>query len=1428
MRLRVVVPLLFFLTAMFLFLLLQIGSKSVPKQDPQLHLYAGKTVKQAGVEMLQPRPISLGGKMEADVAWSDIPVAVFTPQIPREDLIREARTRNKRDGGYRFATPISASLTPKNSGRWDQTPEGNPRWRIRVQSPKALSLNFGFSRYRMPVGGSLRISTPGHKSPYRDFTAADNEEHGELWTPILKGEVAMLEVELPDTATAAQLDLELTKVNHGFREWTHSPIKVGGTSSGDCNLDVACGTDDGFPMVEVFRDQIRSVGAYTVEGIDTCTGVLINNAAQDNTPYFLTAAHCGINDINDASVVVYWNFESSSCRQPNTPASGGVADGELSQFNSGSMLRADDDASDFCLIEMDDPIDPSFNLFFSGWSRSTREASTAVGIHHPGVAEKRISFEFDRTTTTSGFDPSIVPNGTHVRVIDWDIGTTEPGSSGSPLYDQNGHIIGQLHGGPAACGNDDSDYYGRVSTSWIGGGTPNSGLRAWLDPFDTGLISMDGRYLDESLHVESAEISEGNSDSFFLEFTVTLSEASEERVTVDWATEEETASAGSDFTPASGSLAFEPNETSMVIQVEIFGDRDPEEHETFAIVLSNPANAVVGRGYATGTILNDDFIPPVLISNAQAEAMEGRSFSYLATARNTPTHYSLEGAPDGMTINGETGEILWVPNVLGVLNFEIVASNPAGSGRLTLELEVVPNPILVAVDLDGAGLEVAESATRWLLQTEDSFDGIDAARSGNNSDNSRSWFELSVTGPEVVSFQWKVSSESCCDDLSVMVNGVVQHAISGEVDWTTQTISLPEGNHMLRWQYSKDGSVANGDDAGFVDQIVFVSRLPYPAILSPRSVSLSAGSSFTYEVLTGQPADHIDISNLPPGLNHNGRGLITGVTPEDSFSFEVRTSNDNGTDFLLVEIDVILPIHDSLGLGPDLITLGGNAAWFSQSAITADGITAAQSGNIGHDEVSWFEIPVEGPETVIFKWKVSSEECCDSLRVLLDGQPQSSIRGERDWADALVEVPSGLHTLRWEYAKDGSVAEGDDAGWVDEILLVSQVRHPLITSSTHATANGGQPFTYLVETRIDAEVIEVTGLPAGLTASPSGLIQGIAPSEDFFFDIVASNEFGSDQIRVEVSTVLLGAIGRALDINPALSEGVSLDGPEQWRSQTSITHDGVDAAQSGGIGDSQSSNFEFTVQGPGSMTFWWKVSSEQGYDYLEFLRNGQMLDRISGEQDWTLVRHTIPSGISRYTWNYRKDGDTSSGEDAGWVDQIRLAFETNLPPTSSLYQFDTGFQESITIPMATLLERVTDPDGDTVALTGVRGGNGSIFLVNEGVYYSPSAGHIGPDLFSVSVVDARGGRATLDVQADVAPPGQQAFRRAEPTVISRPDGSMEIVSFLEPGRIYLIQRSTNATDWQTLQIVQADQSGEVRAFDQRPPMPTALYRIALP
>jgi hypothetical protein len=127
---------------------------------------------------------------------------------------------------------------------------------------------------------------------------------------------------------------------------------------------------------------------------------------------------------------------------------------------------------------------------YGGWDRSGAAPSSATTVHHPNGDEKRISFENDPVTVTSYYGTASPGDGTHLRVADWDLGTTEGGSSGSPLFDAAQRVVGQLHGGDAACGNDLPDWYGRFSASWSGGGTSATRLSDWLDPTSTGATTL--------------------------------------------------------------------------------------------------------------------------------------------------------------------------------------------------------------------------------------------------------------------------------------------------------------------------------------------------------------------------------------------------------------------------------------------------------------------------------------------------------------------------------------------------------------------------------------------------------------------------------------------------------------------------------------------------------------------------------------------------------------------------------------------------------------------------------------------------------------------------------------------------------------------------------------------------------------------------
>lgn len=403
-------------------------------------------------------------------------------RMPAQDnrlLLEEAYILDE-SGTYRYAEPIPTQISPKTHGEWTFE-NGMAIWTLEVESPQARNLNFGFTTYWMPEGGQLMVYSEDGRHYVGPFTDDDNKSHRQLWTPMVFGESATIEVILPEDS-ARLLELELTSVNHGFR----NPGEPSRERSGSCNVDVIC------PEGDDYRDIINANGVISTGGSTFCSGSLLNNTRFDGTPLFLTAAHCGINANNAASLVVYWKFENSFCRPVGVPAGGGVGDGTLNLFNTGSFFRARSTASDFVLVELDSPVPEAAEPFYAGWDATGAEAEWSIAIHHPATNEKRISFDFDPTTTTNYLQSAINPNGTHARVANWEIGTTEPGSSGSPLYNQNKQVIGQLHGGYAACSNNLDDWYGRISVSWEGGGTPATRLRDWLDPDNTGLLAIDG------------------------------------------------------------------------------------------------------------------------------------------------------------------------------------------------------------------------------------------------------------------------------------------------------------------------------------------------------------------------------------------------------------------------------------------------------------------------------------------------------------------------------------------------------------------------------------------------------------------------------------------------------------------------------------------------------------------------------------------------------------------------------------------------------------------------------------------------------------------------------------------------------------------------------------------------------------------------
>ena len=141
----------------------------------------------------------------------------------------------------------------------------------------------------------------------------------------------------------------------------------------------------------------------------------------------------------------------------------------------------------------------SFNGYYAGWNRSSSPPQLSAGIHHPGGDPKKINYDND-----NAFSDGWYTSNTHWR-LNWDEGGTEGGSSGSPLFDDEKLIVGQLHGGSGECGSG-TDYYGKMNTSWTGGGTSSTRLSDWLDPSGTGYVSVTGTYNGEGGGEDPPEI----------------------------------------------------------------------------------------------------------------------------------------------------------------------------------------------------------------------------------------------------------------------------------------------------------------------------------------------------------------------------------------------------------------------------------------------------------------------------------------------------------------------------------------------------------------------------------------------------------------------------------------------------------------------------------------------------------------------------------------------------------------------------------------------------------------------------------------------------------------------------------------------------------------------------------------------------------
>jgi len=180
--------------------------------------------------------------------------------------------------------------------------------------------------------------------------------------------------------------------------------------------------------------------------------------------------------------------------------------------------------------------------------------------------------------------------------------------------------------------------------------------------------------------------------------------------------------------------------------------------------------------------------------------------------------------------------------------------------------------------------------------------------------------------------------------------------------------------------------------------------------------------------------------------NRTGSGSFTySVATNTSLNARTGTVVVAGRTFTVVQAGSAptISIGQAVDLPGYIWTTGGNANWFGQSSVTKDGIDAAQSGAITHNQQTYVQAVFYGPGKVSFWWKVASEPGFDFLHVLVDGVTNQSISGLVDWQFRSITLSNGAHLVRWLYGKNQSLSQNGDTAWLD---LVQPSERPFFTN----------------------------------------------------------------------------------------------------------------------------------------------------------------------------------------------------------------------------------------------------------------------------------------------------------------------------------------------------------------------------------------------
>ncbi|MFM1769796.1 MAG: hypothetical protein RJA22_2325 [Verrucomicrobiota bacterium] len=684
--------------------------------------------------------------------------------------------------------------------------------------------------------------------------------------------------------------------------------------------------------------------------------------------------------------------------------------------------------------------------------------------------------------------------------------------------------------------------------------------------------------------------------------------------------------------------------------------------------------------------------PPTITNHPASLAVDsGATVNFRVGHRGTgPFTYTWRrnGIPfgNGGNISGANTAVLTISNVLAAQagTYSVIVSNAVGGATSANAQLFVTQLVPLAAALDATNLVWATNGSSsavqpWVGQTGVSYDAIDAARSGVLADNQSASFQTTLAGPGTISFWWRVSSETGRDFLRFYVGSTEVDNLSGEIPWAQRSFSIPAGTQTLRWTYQKNGSLAAGQDRAWVDQVVFTGQ-PVAITSQPQARSIDVGATATFSVgVSGTPPITYQWRyNGIPLVNGGGFSgvdtatlTLVGAQQVHSGNYSVVVQNSAGS---VTSTDALLSVSPTLGLAealdaPGLVwTTNGAPPWVGTPVGSHDGEDVARGGDVPHSGSTYMQTTVTGPGSIAFWWKVSSETNNDRVTFFLGSTELARLSGEVDWTRAVFTVPSGSQTLRWTYQKNASISAGQDRAWVDEVFF-GAVAPTISTQPTNRAVEAGSTTTFSVavagtppfsyQWRYNGTPLVNGGGVSGVTSS-NLVLTGLTLSQAGGYSVVVTNSAGA--VTSQQAALTVGAV---MPLEQAL-DGSDLSwtnsGNLPWVGQALVSRDGQDAARSGAITHSQLSTMQTTVTGPGTVTYWWKVSSEPSNDRVMFYIGSSEQARLSGEVDWQQRSFPVPAGTQTLRWTYQKNSSTTAGQDRAWVDQV--VFVSSLTPVA--------------------------------------------------------------------------------------------------------------------------------------------------------------------